>query len=276
MPLEIVQIYLRATHGRDFETAYQYISTPDRILRDRRKYIRSERSLSGFALDLAKRLAAGTEVWLIEQKLSASKAQLTVGYRAPTADEISERLLDWNPDKLNALSPVEQAGMIEALERLKKTGKMIAIEGRETFSLIREKTGWKVFLNWGSQQQVVVKATPPRSGELAVVFMRDDFFIKRQEPFQIDFKVTNRTPRELLVEVGHLFAPRQIEKQVEMIACGSLVPFNLRPRQTQEISSSYIFSGNVRGRKPLEIIYDLKVASAQSQRLPRANLLATK
>jgi hypothetical protein len=256
--IEVVKAYLRATHARDFETAYRHISTPDRSVRDKNTYLRSEASLSGFALDVAKRLAAGMEVWVVEQKLDATKARLEVGYRIPTGEEIT----DFNADKLNTLISTEQTALMESLERLKKTGKMIAIEGRETFALILEQTGWKVFLNWASQQRVLIKAVQPRSGELAVTALRKDFLIKSEEPFQVDFKLTNRTDRVVVVKVNHIFEPRQIEKNIDMIACGSRLPFSLRPLETQEISNAYILRGNIQRKKPLEISYDFKVAPA--------------
>ena len=275
--IDVVKAYLRATRARDFETAYRYIASPDRAARDKNTHVRAEGSLSGFALDLARRLAAEMDVWVIDQKVGSTRAHIEAGYRAPTGEEISSYLADWNTDKLNALSPTEQTALIQALEKLQKSGKMIAIEGRETFALILEQTGWKVFLNWRSQQRVLVKAVQRRAAEVAVTFLRNDFLVKQEEPFQVDFKVTNRTHRAVVVKVDHLFQPRQAEKNIDMIACGSLVPFSLRPQETQEISSAYLLRGNVRRNQPLEIIYDFKLApAAGSQRLSQMNVTTAK
>jgi hypothetical protein len=274
---EVVKGFLRATRARDFDTSYRYISSLDRSVRDKNTYLRSEENFSGFALDLANRLAAAMDVWVIEHKLGSTKARFEVGYRAPTADEMAPQLLDWNPEKLNALSSTEQTALVESLEKLKTTGKMITIEGRETFDLVSEKDSWKIFLDWRSQHRVVFKTTQPGVPELAVRFLRNDLLVKREEPFQVDFKITNRTNREIVVKLNHLFEPRQVGKNIDMIACGSLVPLSLRPQETQDISSAYLFRGNIPMKTPLEIIYDFRLAPvAGNRRFSQASVTMTK
>ena len=109
-PAAIVGLFLKATQARDLETAYRYISKRDQITQDRASYVRSQVSFTGFAQELARRLTADMDVWVIEQKVGPTKAHfLEVGYRVPTADELSSRLFDWNPDKLNRLSAAEQS-----------------------------------------------------------------------------------------------------------------------------------------------------------------------
>jgi hypothetical protein len=263
----VVKAYLQATRARDFDTAYSYVSSADRRVRDKNTYLRSQESLNGFALDLAKSLAANLEVWLIQRKSGSPATQLEIGYRAPTADEISSQLSDWNPDKLNTLPVTQQSALIEGLTKLKKSGKMITLEGRETFDLMREKEGWKIFLDWRSQHRVLFKSSQPRPEDLAVKFLRNDLLVKGEEPFQVDFKVTNRTGREIVVKLNHLFEPRKMEKSVDMIACGSLTPFRLLPHETREISSAYLVRGALPAKVPFAIIYDFNLV-----RPPEKNL----
>jgi hypothetical protein len=266
-PINVVKSYLQAIHARDPGTAYRYISFLDRKSRDKKAYIRSQDNFGGFALDLAKRLAADMEVWVIEQKLGATKEQLEVGYRVPTGDEISSQLLDWNPDKLNSLSATEQAALIAAWEKVKKSGKTINIEGRETLDLVQESDGWKIFLDWRSRHRVVFKTSRQTPAQLDVKFLRNDLLVKGEDSFQMDFKVTNRTDRDLFVKLNHLFEPRRLENNIDMIACGSLLPLRLRPQGTQDISSSYLLRGNLPARTQLTIIYDFDLASNAKQRL---------
>jgi len=267
--IDVVKAYLQATHARDFATAYGYASTADRRAREKRVYLRSQESFNGFALDLAKRLAAGMEIWTVEQKLGPSKAQLEVGYRAPTADELTAQLLDWNPAKLNALSPAQQSALFGALSKLQDSGKMITVEGRDRFDLVREKDGWKIFFDWSAHHRVVFKTTRNDRQDLEVRFLRNDLFVKRKEPFQIDLTVTNRTDRALDVKLNHLFEPRETEKNVDMIACGSLAPLRLRPQEAQKISSVYLLRGNLPGKAPIAILYDFNVARPQEKRFAR-------
>ena len=87
--IDVVKAYLRATRARDFETAYRYIASPDRAARDKNTHVRAEGSLSGFALDLARRLAAEMDVWVIDQKVGSTRAHIEAGYRAPVCDALS-------------------------------------------------------------------------------------------------------------------------------------------------------------------------------------------
>jgi hypothetical protein len=257
-PIEVVKAYLQAIQARDARSAYRYISFADRSVRDESTYVRSKENFTGFALTLAKRLAGDINIWVTEQNLGAAKAGLTVGYRLPTGDEISSQLYDWNPDKLNGLSGAEQKAVLEALEKVAKSGKMIAIEGRETFDLVLEKDGWKIFFDWRSHHRVVFKASQPQGAQLAVHFLRNDFLVKNEEPFQVDFQVTNRFHRDTVVKLDHLFEPRRLEKNIDMIACGSLLPLRLRPGETQQISSSYLLRGPLPTKSQLAIIYDFR------------------
>ncbi|MGH7853344.1 MAG: hypothetical protein ACREP3_07870 [Candidatus Binatia bacterium] len=265
--IDVVKAYLQATRARDFDTAYGYISSVDRGVRDKNTYLRSQESFKDFALDLAKSLAANTEVWLIQQKSGSSAIQLEIGYRALTADEISSQLFDWDPEKLNALSATQQSALLKGLSKLKRSEKMITFEGRETFELMREKEGWKIFLDWQSQHRVQFKSAQPRPRDLAVKFLRNDLLVKSEEPFQVDFKVTNRSPREIVVKVNHLFEPRKMEKSIDMIACGSLAPLRLLPYETREISSAYLVRGALPVKVPFAIIYDFNLARAPQKRL---------
>lgn len=267
--ITVVKAYLQATRARDFDTAYGYVSSVDRRVRDKNTYLRSQESFKGFALDLAKSLAANMQVWLIRQKSGSPVIQLEIGYRAPTADEVFSQLHDWNPHKLNTLSPPQQSALLEALAKLKSSEKMTTIEGRETFELMREKDGWKIFLDWSSQRRVLLKSSQPRPEDLTVEFLRNDLLVKNEEPFQVDFKVTNRTNREIVVKLNHLFEPRQIEKGIDMIACGSLVPFRLLPHETQAISSSYLLRGTLPAKAPFSIIYDFNLVRSPEKRLSR-------
>jgi hypothetical protein len=174
----------------------------------------------------------------------------------PTGDEISSQLFDWNSDKLNSLPATEQAVLIAAWDKVKKSGKTIAIEGREDFDLVLERGGWKISLDWPSRTRVVFKARPSRIGYLEVKFLRNDLLVKIDDPFQIDFTVKNLTDRDLTIRVNHRFDPQWLAQNIDMIACGSLVPFRLAAREKLSISSNYLLRQSLPKTRPLAIIYD--------------------
>ena len=255
-PAAIVSSFLKATQARDFATAYGYVSNADRIVQDKSSYIQSEVNFSGFTLELARRLTADMAVWVIEQKVGPTKAHFAVGYRVPTADELSSRLFDWNPDKLNRLSATEQTALNQAIENLKKSPTKITVEGREAFDLVLQKDGWKIYFDWNSRARVNFTTADSRSRELAVNFRRNNFLVKAEEPFQVDFRISNRTDREITTRLNHHFEPRRLTNNVDMIACGLLAPLRLGPHETRDLASSYLLRGKVRAQTRLAIIYD--------------------
>jgi hypothetical protein len=265
-PIDVVKAYLQASYARDFATAYRFISSIDRRIRDEKTYLRSQENFDGFALELARKLAAEMKVWVIDQKINSTKARVEVGYRVPTGDEIASQLFDWNLDKLNALSPDEQHRLFETVDSVKNRGKMITIEGRETFDLVSEKSGWKIFLDWSSRARIVFKALQPRSSELEVQFLRNDFLVKIDDPFQIDFTVRNRTDRSIVITLNHRFEPPRMAENIDMIACGSVAPFRLRPQEVRELSSNYLLRGPVQKSERLSIIYDFSAQPTVAKR----------
>ena len=72
----------------------------------------------------------------------------------------------------------------------------------------------------------------------------------------MDFKVSNPTRREMRLHVKHAFTPAAIDKNIDMIACGSLVPFRLGPGEVREISSVYLFRPGIAARHPVTITYE--------------------
>jgi hypothetical protein len=261
----MVSSFLKATQARDLETAYGYISSADQDVQDKSNYVQSEVSLSGFALELARRLTAGMDVWVIKQKIGPTKAHLEVGYRVPTADELSPRLFDWNPDKLNRLSSAEQSALIEAVEKLKKSPKKIMLEGRDTFDLVLQADGWKLYFDWNSRARVNFTTPDSGSRELAVKFLRNNFLVKAEEPFQVDFRIANRTDREITTRLNHQFAPQRLASNIDMIACGLLAPLRLGPHETRDLSSSYLLRGKLPAQTRLIIIYDFRAAAGPTK-----------
>jgi hypothetical protein len=239
--------------------AYNYISDVDRRIRDKASYLRSQENRSGFTLELSKRLTANMKVWPIHQKVSPEKAHFDFGYRVPTGDEISSQLFDWNAVKLNALPESDQRRIFENLDAVGKSGKMIMLQGYESFDLVRQKDGWRIFLDWPSRSRVLFKSIRPVSGELEVNFLQNDFLVANNEPFEIDFTVKNKSPHAIVARLNHIIEPHGVAKNLEMIACGSLLPLQLRAGEIREISSSYILGGNLVSKAQVSIIYQFNL-----------------
>jgi hypothetical protein len=269
-PIDVIRAYLKASYARDYGSAYRYISSQDRRVWDERSYAVQSGAFTGFALELAQTLADGMEVWTIDRKQDPHRAHYKIGYRVPTADELSSLLFDWNPDKLNALSRPRQVELLETLAKMKKTGKMIMIEGQETFDLVLDKSGWKIFLDWASGIKVRLKATSLGSNEIEARFVQNELIAKKDEPFQIDLKIENRSTRPMVARIVHHIEPREMEDQIDMIACGALRPLALQPGEVQEISSAYVIKGGPVAGSEVGVTYEIKQESQGVYSKPNA------
>jgi hypothetical protein len=268
-PFEIVEAYLKATQARDYVIAYRFISAADRRMWDEQTYLRAQRPLAGFALILARKLADDMEIRVIERDMKGDRARLTLDYKVPAADEVSALLYNWDQDKLNALSRAEQQPIIGALEKMRKAGNMINMEGRETFNLVKEDGRWKVFLDWASGIKVSFNAALPSDSLVEVEVLKRELFASVDEPFQTNLKFWNRGQREVVARIDHLIEPREFAGRVAMIACGFLRPLTLYPGEVREVSSAYLLDPGFPKDTTLSITFEINLA-----RTPQADSVA--
>jgi cytochrome c oxidase assembly protein Cox11 len=266
-PIDVVKAYLKASYARDYQNAYQYISSQDQAVWNEKSYASQSESFTGFALELARNLSESMEVWVIEKRLGSDRAHYKIGYRVPTADELSALLFDWDPDKLNALSRPRQEQLLETLGKMKKDGKMIMIEGQETFDLVSDKNDWKVFFDWASGIKVTLKADSASSSEVEARFVQSELIVKKDEPFQIDLKIKNQSKRPVVARIVHHIEPRDMENHLDMIACGALRPLALQPGDVQQISSAYLIKDGIRAGEKIDITYEFKLESLPPNRV---------
>jgi hypothetical protein len=266
-PIDVVKAYLKASYARDYQNAYQYISSQDQAVWNEKSYASQSESFTGFGLELARNLSESMEVWVIEKRLGSNRAQYKIGYRVPTADELSALLFDWDPDKLNALSRPRQEQLLETLGKMKKDGKMIMIEGQETFDLVSDKNDWKVFFDWASGIKVTLKADSASSSEVEARFVQSELIVKKDEPFQIDLKIKNQSKRPVVARIVHHIEPRDMENHLDMIACGALRPLALQPGDVQQISSAYLIKDGIRAGEKIDITYEFKLESLPPNRV---------
>jgi hypothetical protein len=264
-PVQVLEGYLKASYARDYRTAYTYIAERDQRVWGRDSYARRNGSLSGFALALARKLAAPMQVWTINRKAASDRVHYEIGYSVPTGDELSSALLEWDEKKLNRLSGSRQQQLMDRIEALGLSFKAVKMNGRESFDLIRENGEWRIFYDWASANKVKVKLAAPRGSGINVLISGDEFMVKKSEPFDVNFTLTNRGHAPASVRLVHHIEPGSAEQRLEMIACGALLPITLQPGASQEITMSYLLTSGIRSGRQIELAYQI-----QAQSVPRA------
>jgi len=264
--LEVVRAYLKASYARDSAAAYRHISSRDQQVWDESSYASQYGNFTGFALDIARKLADSMEIWVMERQADAERVYYKIGYSVPAADELSGLLFDWDPDKLNALSRSQQQQLLETLERMIQNGKMITIKGQESLNLIADRGGWKIFQDWASGTKVAFKIALPSSAGIDVQVLNSEFLVKREEAFQIVLRLKNRNQRAVLARIVHGVEPPDMADSIDMIACGALQPLALEPGSVQEISSAYMIKDETRAGTKVAITYDIQLEPLLSQK----------
>jgi cytochrome c oxidase assembly protein Cox11 len=262
-PVEIAKAFYKASYARDFDAAYAYISSVDRQVRDRATYIDGKKSFSGFALELSKRLADQVGVQIVKSDVSADRARLTLDYKAPAADELSELLFNWDQNKLNALSRAEQRRIMNAVDKLAKAENTISVAGRETFNLVKERGRWKISLDWASGINVSFEAAAPVNDALEVEVLEPGLVASRDEPFQTSLKLRNRGHQEIVARIDHRIEPKDYAGHVAMIACGFLRPLTLQPGEERQVSSAYLLDPEFPKNTKLRIAYQFSLTRPQ-------------
>jgi hypothetical protein len=265
-PLEVVKAYLKASYARDSAAAYRYISSRDQQVWDESSYAAQYGNFTGFALDLARKLADSMEIWVMEQRVEAEQVYYKIGYSVPAADELASLLFDWDPDKLNALSQPQQQELLKNLEKTLKDGKMITIKGQESFNLIADQQYWKIFYDWASGTKVGFNIKLPPAAGIDVQLLNSQFLVKREEAFQIVLKIKNRNQQPVLARIIHDVEPADTADSIDMIACGALQPLTLEPGNIQEISSAYMIKDETRAGTKIAITYEFQLESLVSQK----------
>ena len=267
--LDVIAKFLQASYARDYLSAYSYIAARDQHVWSKESYARRYQSLNGFALTLTQTLAARMEIWTMTRQLGSDRVRYEIGYRVPTADELAPALLDWDGQKLNALSNAEQQQLLEKIKNLSQKPDAVRMNGRESLNLIRENGRWKIFYDWASATKVKVKLAAPRGSGIDVLISGDAFMVKKSEPFDVNFTLTNRSDAPTSVRLVHHVEPDSVQQHLEMIACGALLPITLQPGEPQEITMSYLLTPGIRSGRQIELDYQIQPQSAGFNTVPR-------
>lgn len=256
-PVQTLNNYLRAAYARDYEEAYRLISSEDRRLKDEKSYVRERGSFTGFTLDVANKLAEFIESAPTKKTMSGNRAHITLKLRLPDANKLSTQLLDWDEERLNALSREKQRALIRSLDQWSAKGQLPMIEGEQSFELVKEKRDWKLFLNWAAGTQVLFQARVDPSLPLDVRWDQREFVIRPGELFNVHFRIKNQSQRQIFTKIPHRVEPKELSEYLELVECGLFSPMRLLPREEREYSSTYLVRGDLPdGTRQLAVTYE--------------------
>jgi hypothetical protein len=259
-PAAVVRDYLRAVYARDFSEAYRYLSSADQRVKTLAQYLRQRGPYSGFALEIARTLAALIEVEVISKQVAGRRMLLKLRYRVPDPDKIAPLLLHWNAYRLNSLSPDQRRELTGAIENNARDNAIEMVGGEEELTLVKEDEQWRIFLDWVSGITIPVRTILAKlDGSVDVRLSHTEIKTQPGEIFEITLKMTNRSQTPLTVSIGHLIRPKELAAYLDIVQCGFLLPVKLPPAVEQEYSGTYLLRGSLpEGVQRLGLEYDFR------------------
>lgn len=265
----VVKNYLAATYARDFARAYGLISERDKKILSRTDFVQSRGAYSGFALRLAEDLARGMEFKVIEDARAGERAHIKAAVKLPAPEDLSALVENWNPEKLNALSPARQRYILDRISSLRREQKLALVESQESYDLIKEGKNWRLFFDWASGARVSFAFRAPAGSGIEMDFAEKEVVARPQEPFLVHFKIKNRGRREVTAHIVHRIEPAAARENLQMIQCGLLSPIDLAPGSEREMAGVYLLDGPP-DIKHLSIAYEFQVSPSASSMKSRS------
>jgi hypothetical protein len=259
-PVETLGQYLRYLYARDFRQAYRLLSSEDQRLKLPNEYVRERGAFNGVALDVARKLASLIEIRPLSARSEGDHRHITVAMRLPDANNLSKLLLDWDEDKLNALSVSERKKLLATLDNLSTAHGLPFIQGEETFVLVKEGAKWKVFLDWASGAQIKFAAKLSPGAQIEVEPLTKQTVARSGDSLTIGFKIRNPTSREIVTRIVHQVEPQDLAQYLELVECALLLPVRMRPGETQTYFSTYLLRSDLpEETKNVNVTYEFQI-----------------
>lgn len=266
-PEDVALNYARALYASDGARAYGLLSREDRRVKDKETFLRERDQPTGFALEAARKLASFIEATVVNRTSRGKQVTITLRLWLPdaSAPQIATVVHQWDERRLNALSETEREQVMEKLTELYAARQLPAVEGEESFELVREGSGWRVFLNWAGAIRVYFRAAVDEAVPLHVTVNPEEVLAMPGERVRVSIRVENVHTREIVARVGHRIEPKRYAEFLALLQCPLFLPVTLKPGQTEEFPSEYMILKDIDDRtKRFQVMYEF-VPSKQGE-----------
>jgi len=241
----VVEKYLKALYARDFRAAYQQISSSDQRLKDVHTYSRERGEFRDFALEVARAVAQDIEVRLLEQRIGQERATVKVKAQLPDAERLNSLLLDWDSERLERLSMTERKTLLDTIDQQRREQKTAMTAGEETFNLVKEASGWKIFLDWAAGVKLTFRPAVPATSPVEIQIAQSEVASRPGQIFRVAMKIKNTGKQVLATRIGHLVEPQEWRDYLDLVDCGFILPVRLLPGKEENFVTTYLLRGTL-------------------------------
>lgn len=258
-PEDVALEYGRSLYASDLERAWRLISAEDQRVKDERTFRREGGSASGFALEVSRQLASFIEATAMETKIGGDRARVKLKVRLPEANapEIAALVANWDERHLNTLPQPERERITRRLDQLHRSKQIPMLEGEESFELVRERAGWRVFLNWAGGVRVRFRTALQEKIPLEVRVSPEEALVTPGERVHVTLHATNRSAQNIVARVTHRVDPKAQADSLALLQCPLFIPVTLKPGQVEEFRSEYLLlKGVPADTKQFQVTYE--------------------
>src|SRR5712692_4518014 len=211
-PEEVALEYGRALYANDRAAAYRLLSSDDRRLKDAEAFRAQAGQVTGFALEASRRLAAFMVATSVERTVAGARVTIKLKLKMPDANaqDVQTVVGAWDERRLNALPQAERMRIMEKLQGLGTVGRLPMVEGEETFELVKEAAGWRVFLNLAGGVRVQFHARASKSLALGLNVSPEEARVVPGDRVRVTVRATRASagqPSSGARDPGRLFGP---------------------------------------------------------------------
>ncbi len=241
-PDEVALAYGRALYAYDAATIHRLASAGDRRAKDTKTIAAQLDVPRGFALETMRQLASFVTASTVDKRIAGSRATVTVAFRLPDANSAAIKSLarDWDEPRLDALSDTQRAEVRRRLDELRRSHRLPVVEGRETFQLVKEDSGWRLLLDWTGALPVRFTVSPAAGIPLETSVSPAEVRAKPGESFRVTVRARNLSGHEVTARVAHRIAPAADARFLALLQCPLVLPARFKPSEAREFTSEYL------------------------------------
>jgi hypothetical protein len=170
----------------------------------------------------------------------------------PDALKLNPLMLDWDSERLESLPAAERKTLLDTVDRRRREKSIPMVAGDETFNLVKETGGWKVFLNWADGVKLTFQPAVPAASPVEIKIEQAEVASRPGQVFRVAMKIKNTGKQTLSTRIGHLVEPQELRDYLDLVDCGFILPVRLQPGKKKSLSRPICYAAPARSGAPVE------------------------